>query len=90
MWLQLHAQLITFDYITTGKNNGWTLNCDPLESFEWENSTLVQHPSGKHYNIYGRVLGLGKPSWYENALKGIRAVWRLLITWINFDPSMDK
>ena len=42
MWLQLHTQLIVFDYITTGKNKGWPLSCDSLWGFEWGTSTPVQ------------------------------------------------
>ena len=33
MWLELYAQLISFDHIHTGNNNGWLRNCDPLGSF---------------------------------------------------------
>ena len=39
MWLQLHAQLIAFDHIITGKNNSWPHSCDPLGSIE-----LVLYP----------------------------------------------
>ena len=64
VWLQLHAQVVAFDYVTTGKNKGSpTQNWLPWE-IEW-----VSVPSGQRgFSINGRARVL---QWRHNEHDGV-------------------